>query len=163
MYENKFLCFVYSVFNEHCRLIPQAKLNFHWVLQSLKFSLSTCKTQWIWWAQVDSNHRPRAYQARALTTWAMSPWVSVSSTVDGDDGIRTHDPLLAGQVLSQLSYTPTLFLTHSIYHSMSSKAHSKLNNKSDSVLSNRLPAGWRFSLERRWSSRTFRYGYLVTT
>ena len=27
----------------------------------------------------------------------------------GDDGIRTHDPLLAGQVLSQLSYTPTSF------------------------------------------------------
>ena len=27
----------------------------------------------LWWAQVDSNHRPRAYQARALTTWAMSP------------------------------------------------------------------------------------------
>ena len=27
-----------------------------------------------WWAQVDSNHRPRAYQARALTTWAMSPF-----------------------------------------------------------------------------------------
>ena len=25
------------------------------------------------WAQVDSNHRPRAYQARALTSWAMSP------------------------------------------------------------------------------------------
>ena len=27
----------------------------------------------------------------------------------GDDGIRTHDPLLAGQVLSQLSYTPIGF------------------------------------------------------
>ena len=26
-----------------------------------------------WWAQVDSNHRPHAYQACALTTWAMSP------------------------------------------------------------------------------------------
>ena len=26
-----------------------------------------------WWAQVDSNHRPYAYQAYALTTWAMSP------------------------------------------------------------------------------------------
>ena len=26
-----------------------------------------------WWAQMDSNHRPRAYQARALATWAMSP------------------------------------------------------------------------------------------
>ena len=28
------------------------------------------------------------------------------SSLGGDDGIRTHDPLLAGQVLSQLSYTP---------------------------------------------------------
>ena len=28
---------------------------------------------WSVWAQVDSNHRPRAYQARALTGWAMSP------------------------------------------------------------------------------------------
>ena len=28
----------------------------------------------IWWAQVDSNHRPHAYQACALTTWAMSPY-----------------------------------------------------------------------------------------
>ena len=30
------------------------------------------------------------------------------SLLGGDDGIRTHDPLLAGQVLSQLSYTPIL-------------------------------------------------------
>ena len=39
--------------------------------------------------------------------------VSVSSTpgFGGDDGIRTHDPLLAGQVLSQLSYTPIGFLS----------------------------------------------------
>ena len=29
-----------------------------------------------------------------------------SRTTGGDDGNRTHDPLLAGQVLSQLSYTP---------------------------------------------------------
>ena len=28
-------------------------------------------------------------------------------SLGGDDGIRTHDPLLAGQVLSQLSYTPS--------------------------------------------------------
>ena len=28
------------------------------------------------------------------------------STDGGDEGIRTLDPLLAGQVLSQLSYTP---------------------------------------------------------
>ena len=44
---------LYSVFNDHC--------------PSLKG---------LWWAQVDSNHRPRAYQARALTCWAMSPFVS---------------------------------------------------------------------------------------
>ena len=28
----------------------------------------------------------------------------------GDEGIRTPDPLLAGQVLSQLSYTPVFWL-----------------------------------------------------
>ena len=36
----------------------------------------------------------------------------------GDDGIRTHDPLLAGQVLSQLSYTPiprALFFSKTIF------------------------------------------------
>ena len=31
---------------------------------------------------------------------------SALCALGGDDGIRTHDPLLAGQVLSQLSYTP---------------------------------------------------------
>ena len=106
---------------------------FQWSLSSKAFALK------FWWAQVDSNHRPRAYQARALTTWAMSPfrYFGVSRSLSpffsllsrstqwrvkseewrgkkfrcakffgGDDGIRTHDPLLAGQVLSQLSYTP---------------------------------------------------------
>ena len=27
-----------------------------------------------WWAAVDSNHRPLAYQASALTSWASSPY-----------------------------------------------------------------------------------------
>ena len=27
----------------------------------------------LWWAQVDSNHRPHAYQACALTSWAIGP------------------------------------------------------------------------------------------
>ena len=115
-----------------------------------------------WWAQVDSNHRPRAYQARALTTWAMSPCkfrcISFSRTVPlslplvhtalilgcyvrilfvecgcrhcrpgGDDGNRTHDPLLAGQVLSQLSYTPILGLFTWV------NSHSKLNNNERST------------------------------
>ena len=33
-----------------------------------------------------------------------------SRHLGGDDGNRTHDPLLAGQVLSQLSYTPKGFI-----------------------------------------------------
>ena len=32
---------------------------------------------------------------------------AVRPNIGGDDGNRTHDPLLAGQVLSQLSYTPS--------------------------------------------------------
>ena len=35
--------------------------------------------------------------------------------VGGDDGIRTHDPLLAGQVLSQLSYTPINGCSFSVF------------------------------------------------
>ena len=31
---------------------------------------------------------------------------SVTSELHGADGIRTHDPLVANQVLSQLSYRP---------------------------------------------------------
>ena len=149
-----------------------------------------------WLAQVDSNHRPRAYQARALTTWAMSQYVAFGSDIcsageitlwwnpygwnphfvpirfasaclsgGGDDGIRTHDPLLAGQVLSQLSYTP-IFMGLLLF---SPKDPSKLNN--ESIYSDKtvilcrihLVMYGRFSIERRWSSRTFRYGYLVTT
>ena len=34
----------------------------------------------------------------------------------GDDGIRTHDPLLAGQVLSQLSYTPITIWAPDRFH-----------------------------------------------
>ena len=33
----------------------------------------------IWWAQMESNHRPHAYQACALTIWAMSPYIRVFS------------------------------------------------------------------------------------
>ena len=34
------------------------------------------------------------------------PSSGVACATGGDDGTRTHDPLLAGQVLYQLSYTP---------------------------------------------------------
>ena len=42
-----------------------------------------------------------------LRIYLANPLISeVDFRPGGDDGIRTHDPLLAGQVLSQLSYTP---------------------------------------------------------
>ena len=42
----------------------------------------------------------------ALCVTVITPYLLLG----GDDGIRTHDPLLAGQVLSQLSYTPILMV-----------------------------------------------------
>ena len=162
---------------------------------------------------MDSNHRPRAYQARALATWAMSPcsWLrqnlkillsqfhspslipcdnlspirsDLSSLLffplsGGDDGIRTHDPLLAGQVLSQLSYTP-IGVFNCFFFQVSPEflqdSPWKSNNKWFLKYPSNLFVCFRlsisasqyfrevtFSIERRWSSRTFRYGYLVTT
>ena len=35
--------------------------------------------------------------------------MSINLSTNGDDEIRTRDPLLARQVLSQLSYIPTTF------------------------------------------------------
>ena len=97
-----------------------------------------------WWAQMDSNHRPHAYQACALTTWAMRPfwwrwggsnsWPSACKADALPAELHPHFP-----------------------------ASSKSNNAmtlADQSLSSFLNL---YSLERRWSSRTFRYGYLVTT
>ena len=43
-----------------------------------------CLYEWVWshfwWAQMESNHRPHAYQACALTIWAMSPYIRVVSS-----------------------------------------------------------------------------------
>ena len=43
---------------------------------------------------------------RDLSFLAFFVVIGYGTAVGGDDGVRTHDPLLAGQVLSQLSYTP---------------------------------------------------------
>ena len=45
------------------------------------FSLFTCVSA-VWLAQVDSNHRPRAYQARALTCWAMRQYETGRSVTE---------------------------------------------------------------------------------
>ena len=65
----------------------------------------------------------------------------------GDDGNRTHDPLLAGQVLSQLSYTPVSLRgeLNNLY------GHSKLNN-------NKLILAFRLTL----SLAVFIFGFCST-
>ena len=140
---------------------------------------------------MDSNHRPRAYQARALTTWAMSPFsffdvsrlLSLTTfVVGGDDGNRTHDPLLAGQVLSQLSYTPIwvfkwimnseewimnnfgwkaslflliFFLPYAIPYSQWPYGHSKLNNNRFILCSSVLSSSVKFTSFFIWYFRTY--------
>ena len=87
----------------------------------------------------------------------------------GDDGNRTHDPLLAGQVLSQLSYTP--ILGFSVTENWTTNRASFRNESHASKVfvlvyfqTTKITLMiFTFSIERRWSSRTFRYGYLVTT
>ena len=59
---------------------------------------------------VGSNSPPDCYSLPPLFESLKTRTSRLASVIllshGGDDGIRTHDPLLAGQVLSQLSYTP---------------------------------------------------------
>ena len=57
-----------------------------------------------------------------------------SSHLGGDDGVRTHDPLLAGQVLSQLSYTPI----KGIFERSSKIEQRKVNLHTSHISSNKL-------------------------
>ena len=90
--------FAYSVFNEH--LIPRVYSRELVGLDGLEPSTSRL-------SGARSNHL--SYRP-VLSGIALRVFGSYSSSpTGGDDGIRTHDPLLAGQVLSQLSYTPVVF------------------------------------------------------
>ena len=75
----------------------------------------------IWWAQMDSNHRPHAYQACALTTWAMRPtfWWRWGGSNSWPSACKA-DALPA-------ELHPQLFL----FQSAASTASSKLNNIQD--------------------------------
>ena len=61
------MCFLtsYSVFNEHMECEPF--LECVPFLECSPFLAAAAESLPLWWAQVESNHRPRAYQARALT------------------------------------------------------------------------------------------------
>ena len=110
-------CFFTTLWWQNCSFLPfflerPISIFFYCFLNICSFALfgfqwsfaqQNLLRKFCWSVWMDSNHRPRAYQARALTTWATDR--------GGDDGIRTHDPLLAGQVLSQLSYTPMGYMS----------------------------------------------------
>ena len=109
----------YSVFNEHPLLNSFVKLYSY--SESL---LNPCKVQRLFifllfpsfmgssglepptsrLSGARSNHL--SYEPFSLLLLRL-PCSAFPTRHGGDDGIRTHDPLLAGQVLSQLSYTPT--------------------------------------------------------
>ena len=56
----------------------------------------------IWWAQMDSDHRPHAYQACALTSWAMSPYMVEVI------GIEPMTPCLQGRCSTSWAIPPFL-------------------------------------------------------
>ena len=145
-----------------------------------------------WLAQVDSNHRPRAYQARALTTWAMShclffwlptrvgwwrwwdsnPWPPACRA--GALPAELH-PHRSNEIWGYISVSfplPQHILSNRLFLGFCFSPFLKIL-KNWTKKCKRLRSScfgiylvlryFRFSIERRWSSRTFRYGYLVTT
>ena len=95
---------LYSVFNEHFLLGSYPR--------KLRDSLSLVGTSGL------EPPTSRLSGARSNHLSYAPLWLLVFSfpsvLTGGDDGIRTHDPLLAGQVLSQLSYTPIFFMRFSV-------------------------------------------------
>ena len=160
---------------------------------------------------MDSNHRPHAYQACALTGWAISPQPFIKVKFQRNFTMETErfellTPCLQGRCSPNWA-TPPYSKTELLYSILSYcfcqlvfffyKSGSHLLSH---IVSNIVPsAAWVLtivfgmgtgvtprriatgifsicpkqinsnttptlsSLERRWSSRTFRYGYLVTT
>ena len=74
-------------------------------------------------------------------------------------GVEPLTSCLQGRRSSQLSYIPMAYI-----NVLFKRVHWKINNKpsqEDWLIQSSKTSS--FSLERRWSSRTFWYGYLVTT
>ena len=88
----------------------------------------------IWWVWLDSNQRPLRYQHSALTSWATDPRNSTKNLWK-----------VAPIRLNKFNWRPML-----LFDTTADKNGRKKRKEAS------FP-------ERRWSSRTFRYGYLVTT
>ena len=162
-------------------------VRFYSSIYFIRFSMNILSDFSDWWAQVDSNHRPRAYQARALTTWAMSPlsylpvYLFPLSPMVEMMGFEPMTPCLQGRCSPNWATPPflgvsllllsSLLVTQNWTTSESYLASLCTNLRLcrdfallyEYEISQTPFADLMFSIERRWSSRTFRYGYLVTT
>ena len=93
--------FLYLVFNEHSFVIPDVVGSSG--LEPPTSCLSGTRSNLLSYEPVDFLTQPAPLGLRSSIS---SPLVAFAT--GGDEGNRTLDPLLAGQVLSQLSYTPIL-------------------------------------------------------
>ena len=111
---------------------------------------------------MDSNHRPHAYQACALTGWAISPYFRLSGyslkPLVEISGIEPLTPCLQSRCSPSWAIPPYI-------SGRTLKIKQRLNKffRNWPWMLYQLISSDKFSIERRWSSRTFRYGYLVTT
>ena len=140
-----------------------------------------------WSVWMDSNHRPRAYQARALTTWATNRY-SVLILPHLSPPVCFSFVLFSFTLISEewkvksfgwksFAFSSSYFHSYWVsFRSLKIEQQVKvlcLSALSPSFLvfaylqtfdvTATLLLYITFSIERRWSSRTFRYGYLVTT
>ena len=89
-------------------------------------------------------------------SWVVRPLWSAFAVVEMM-GFEPMTPCLQGRCSPNWATPPFGVLCVSQQDSL------KIEQQTETLLFIRSPYVWRFSLERRWSSRTFRYGYLVTT
>ena len=94
------------VYRNHLVLILGHRL-FSEVIQYFRCTLG-CLDIFIWYSMCSFQGTVSSLIKICLTFMVLRPcWLQLDLTViSGDKGIRTLDPLLARQVLSQLSYTP---------------------------------------------------------
>ena len=85
-----------------------------------------------WWAQMGSNHRPRAYQARALAYWAMSPYQPVRAFLVEMKRFELSTSCVQGRRSPNWA-TPPCFLLKALSRAFKIKQHPILNELSSLV------------------------------
>ena len=139
--------FYFSVTKWSYRLPQIAEDDSHlWIDINSQFSKN--KKSILWWSWQGSNLRPPECKSGALPTELQPQKKFMAVDQVGLRGLEPRTSSLSGMRSNHLSYKPK-----NIWYEWSQGSefdHIPIKDRD-------------FSLERRWSSRTFRYGYLVTT